>query len=71
MTSLYEQANKLENDRNAIKACSQEATAQAEQVMTELVRLCSDAKKLVRMELSSESCPEFGFRKGEYAAKAV
>ena len=71
MTSLYEQANRLDDERNAIKARSQEATVQVEQVMTELERLYAQAKKLVRIELPSESWPEFGFRKGEYAAKAA
>lgn len=71
MTLLYEQANQVENERNAIKARSQEATAKVEQVMTELDRLCSQAKKLVRIELPQETWPEFGFRKGEYAVKQV
>ena len=71
MGQLYQQVAKLDDDRNTLKARSQESTANAEQTMTELERFCSDARKLVRMELPSESWPEFGFRKGEYAGKGA
>jgi hypothetical protein len=71
MNQLYQQAIRQDDDRNAIKARSQEATVEAEHTMTELERLCSDARILVRMELPSESWPEFGFRKGQYARKVA
>jgi hypothetical protein len=71
MGQLYQQAVKQDDDRNALKARSLESTANAEQTMTELESFCSDARKLVRMELSQESWPEFGFRKGEFASKAA
>lgn len=68
---LYDQASNLEITRNALKARSQEATDQAEQVMNELEGFCSDAKKIVKIELPKESWPEFGFRQGEYAEQAA
>ena len=71
MSTLYQQATKQDDDRNALKARSQEATAQAEKTMGDLEKLCSDAKKLVRMELPEETWPEFGFRKGEYSSKVA
>lgn len=71
MNQLYEEAIQLDDKRNALKARSQEATAQSEETMSELESLCRDAKKIVRMELPEETWPEFGFRKGEYAAKKV
>ena len=71
MNQLYERAIELDDKRNALKARSQEATSETEETMSELESLCSDAKKIVRMELPEESWPEFGFRKGEYAAKKV
>jgi hypothetical protein len=67
---LYDQASDLEIARNALKARSQEATEQAEQVMDELEGFCSDAKKIVKIELPKESWPEFWFRQGEYAEQA-
>ena len=71
MSQLYEKAAKLDDDRNALKARSQEATAQAEETMSDLETLCSNAKKVVRMDFAEETWPEFGFRKGEYASKAA
>ncbi len=71
MNQLYERAIELDDKRNALKARSQEATSETEETMSELESLCSDAKKIVRMEMPEESWPEFGFRKGEYAAKKV
>jgi hypothetical protein len=69
MTTLFEQANQLERERNALKARSQEATFKAGQVMTELEWFYRVAKKLVRIELPAESWLEFGFRKGEFAKR--
>ena len=71
MSKLYEKAAKLDDDRNALKARSQEATTQAEETMSELESLCSNAKKIVRMDLAEETWPEFGFRKGEYSSKGI
>jgi hypothetical protein len=71
MSQLYEKATKQDDDRNALKARSQEATAEAEQTMYDLESRCSEAKKLVRMDLSEQTWPEFGFRKGEFASKAA
>jgi hypothetical protein len=71
ISQLYQQAAKQDDDRNALRARNQEATLQAEQTMAELERLCSDARKLVRMELPEVTWPEFGFRKGEFASKAA
>jgi len=65
--ALYDQVSRLQNERNALKARCQEATVQAEQLMTELESLCSQAKKLVKIEFPKETWPEFGFRKGECA----
>jgi hypothetical protein len=70
-TELYNQANQLEQKRNALKASSQEATAEQEQVMTDLNSQCGVAKKLVRIALPEESWPAFGFRAGEYASKST
>jgi hypothetical protein len=61
--ALYDLVSRLQNERNALKSRSQEATVQAEQLMTELESLCSEAKK----EFPKETWPEFGFRKGECA----
>jgi hypothetical protein len=69
ISQLYQQAAKQDDDRNALRARNQEATLQAEQTMDELEGLCSDARKLVRMELPEVTWPEFGFRKGEFARK--
>ena len=71
VNALYGKANDLQNERNALKARSQEATVQAEQVMAELESFCSEAKKLVRIEFPKETWPEFGFRQGEFAGRAV
>jgi hypothetical protein len=68
-TTLYDQTNTVQNERNALKARSQEATAQAEELMEELESFCSEAKKLIKIEFPKETWPEFGFRLGEYAGK--
>jgi len=69
--TLYDQISTLQNERNALKARSQEATLQAEEVMTELESFCSEAKKLVKIQFSKETWPEFGFRQGEYAGQTA
>jgi hypothetical protein len=69
MTTLYSQAGEVEQKRNAAKSNAQQLLAQQEQIMAELEGNCSMVKKLVRFQLPSEYWPEFGFRKGEYAAK--
>ena len=71
MTGLYEKAVGLDDKRNAIKARSREATSEAEKTMGELESLCGDARQIVRMDFVEETWPEFGFRKGEYAAKTA
>ena len=71
MSGLYEKAAKLDDDRNALKARSQEATTQVEETMSDLENLCSNAKKIIRMDFAEETWPEFGFRKGEYAKTTV
>ena len=71
MSGLYEKASKLDDDRNALKARSQEATTQAEETISDLETLCSNAKKVIRMDFAKETWPEFGFRKGEYAGKVA
>jgi hypothetical protein len=68
---LYDQTSTLQNERNSLKARCQEATVQAEQLMTELENFCSEAKKLVRIEFPKETWPEFGFRRGEYAGQTA
>jgi hypothetical protein len=67
--ALYEKASTIQNERNALKARTQEATAQAEEIMTQLESFCSEARKLVKIEFSKETWPEFGFRQGEYAGQ--
>lgn len=67
--ALLSQTNQLDNERNALKARSQEATAKSKKLLEELERFCSQVKTLVRMDFPKETWPEFGFREGEYAAK--
>jgi hypothetical protein len=69
--TLYDKISTIQNERNALKARNQEATLQAEQVMAELESFCSEAKKLVKIEFSKETWPEFGFRQGEFAGQTV
>jgi hypothetical protein len=69
--ALYEQTTTLQNERNALKARSQEATVQAEELMEQLEGFCSEAKKLIKIEFPKETWPEFGFRLGEYAAQTA
>jgi hypothetical protein len=69
ITDLQDQASQLESKRNALNASAQEATAAQEQIMAELNKQCSVAKKLVRIALPEEAWPAFGFRAGEYASK--
>lgn len=67
MSGLYNDAIRKNESRNALKARSQEATAETEEIMNHLESMCSDAKKIVRMELPEETWPEFGFRKGQFS----
>ena len=69
--ALYDKANTIQNERNALKARNQEATVQAEQVMGDLESFCSETKKLVKIQFPKETWPEFGFRQGEYAGQIV
>jgi hypothetical protein len=69
VAQLYNQACENEQKKNALKASSQQAVAEQDQVMAELESNCGIVKKLVRFELPKEYWPEFGFRQGEYAAK--
>ena len=71
MTNLYTQANDNEQKKNAIKASAQQLTTAQDQLMEELESNCAMVKKLVRFELPKEYWPEFGFRKGEFAAKVT
>ncbi len=69
MSSLHDRANQLESKRNALNASTQEATAEQQQIMADLNNQYSVAKRLVKIEMSQESWPAFGFRAGEFAAK--
>lgn len=69
VNSQYDQACANEQRRNAIKSSAQLASAEQEQVMTELEGNCGMIKKIVRYQLPKEYWPEFGFREGEYSEK--
>ncbi|HBF38923.1 MAG TPA: hypothetical protein DDW50_16585 [Firmicutes bacterium] len=69
MSTLYEQAIKRDDNRNALKARSREETAQAEKTMGDLERLCSDAKKLVRMGYPRRPGPSAGSEKASIPVK--
>ncbi len=69
MSSLHDRANLLESKRNALNASAQEATAEQQQILADLNNQYSVAKRLVKIEMSKESWPAFGFRAGEFAAK--
>ena len=69
ITTLYNQANVEEQQKNILKANARQLTAAHNQLMRELESHCALVKKLVRLVLPKETWLEFGFRKGEYAVK--
>ncbi len=69
MAELLDRANQIETRRNGLKAQSQEATTEQEQVMGELNAICTEARKLVRIEMPEDTWPAFGFRAGEFSKK--
>ncbi len=69
MTNLYNQAGQLEQKRNELKASSREATTAQVEIMSELKRQCSLARKSIRVGLPEEKWPAFGFRAGQYGEK--
>ena len=71
MTTLYTQVNDNEQKKNALKASTQQLTAEQDELMEKLESSCAMVKKLVRFELPKETWPEFGFRQGEYAEKVT
>jgi hypothetical protein len=71
MTTLYNEASANEQQKNALKASTQQLTIAQDQLMEELESNCAMVKKLVRFELPKEIWPEFGFREGEYAEKST
>ncbi len=69
MINLYNQAGKIEQKRNELKASSREATTAQIKIMGELKRQCSLARKSIRVGLPEEKWPAFGFRAGQYGEK--
>ena len=69
MEELHGQASQNETRRNGLRAQSLEATTEQEQVMEELNAICTEARKLIRIEMSEDSWPAFGFRSGEFSKK--
>ena len=66
ITNLYTQAGQMEQKKNELKASSREATTAQEEIMSELNRQSSLARKSIRVTLPEEKWPAFGFRAGEF-----
>ena len=71
LSNLYTQASQMEQKKNELKASSREATTAQEEIMSELNRQSSLARKSIRVTLPEEKWPAFGFRAGEYAEKTL
>ena len=69
LNNLYIQVGQLEQKRNELKATSMQATANQQQIMSDLNNQCSLARKSIRVTLPEEQWPAFGFRAGEYGEK--
>ncbi len=66
LSNLYTQASQMEKKKNELKASSREATTAQEEIMSELNRQSSLARKSIRVSLPEEKWLAFGFRAGEF-----
>lgn len=60
MESLHAQAQKLDDEQEALKARLQEKTTELAGVLEGLALKVSEARKLVKLDLPKESWKEFG-----------
>jgi hypothetical protein len=71
MSRLCDQADRQEQERNALKARYQMATARLNQILAELEGLCRTARQIVRIALPKDVWFEFEHGPGEAVVQGL